>query len=155
VNFSRTALRMTNEEFRHCQDKELEISGKNLAEALGVTPSSISHWREDREVPLYIVRLLDFLVAKKKGRLVLPLPFEQLIGLSRAAARRGITVEMLLLEIIRGVVDEPAPASSTIPFPQNPPDHRNVADESTPPPVTTNTKMVSYKSTLNKPATED
>lgn len=98
---------MTNEEFKKCQDKKLEMSGRELAKRLGVTPSSISHWREDREVPPYIVKLLEFLCAEKDQKLLLPLSLDQLFGLSRAADRRGLTVQDLLLEVIRGLAEEP------------------------------------------------
>ncbi len=101
---------MTPAEFRHFQDNILEMSGKDLAKRLGVAPPAISRWRDDRKVPAYIVKLLDFLRAEKAAEIKLPMPLAYLVGLSRAAERRGTTVEALLIEIIRGLAEEPIPA---------------------------------------------
>lgn len=105
---------MTNEQFRDFQDNKLEMSGRELAKALCVTPSSISHWRDDRPIPDYIVQLLTYIRAEKTSQMRLPLSMQEIIGLSRAAGRRGITVEALLLELIRSMVE--APAEGTIPI---------------------------------------
>ena len=103
---------MTNEEFRDFQDNKLKMSGRELAKALCVTPSSISHWRDDRPIPDYIIQLLTYIRAEQTSQLRLPLSMQEILGLSRAADRRGITVEALLLELIRGMV-APAEASTT------------------------------------------
>jgi len=107
---------MTNEQFRDFQDNKLEMSGRELAKALCVTPSSISHWRDDRPIPDYIVQLLTYIRAEKTSQMRLPLSMQEIIGLSRAADRRGITVEALLLELIRSMVEAPAEGTTPISY---------------------------------------
>lgn len=121
---------MTPAEFRHFQDNILEMSGKDLAKRLGVAPPAISRWRDDREVPTYIIKLLDFLRAEKAAEIKLPMPLSYLVGLSRAAERRGTTVEALLLEIIRGLAEEPIPnALKTVTYTREPGQSLRVAED--------------------------
>jgi transcriptional regulator with XRE-family HTH domain len=97
---------MTNSEFRSIQE-ELGLSGRDLAEKLGVATSSVSQWRESRTVPDYIARLMAFLKAEKDGRIQIPLTIPEMIQLSRAAEARGVTVEALLIDLIRGIIKQP------------------------------------------------
>lgn len=97
---------MTNSEFRRIQES-LGLSGRDLAQKLGVTPSSVSHWREEREIPDYIARLMTYLQDEQIRELKIPLSIEEIIALSKAAEQRGLTVEALLLQIIRGVIRQP------------------------------------------------
>lgn len=98
---------MTNSEFRRIQDQVLQLKGRDLAEKLGVATSSISHWREERDVPEYIARLMTFLEAEKNGNIQIPLTIPEMIKLSRAAEARGVTVEALLIDVIRGIIKQP------------------------------------------------
>ena len=97
---------MTNDTFRRIQTA-LGLSGRELAEKLGVKPPSVSRWREDTEIPDYIANLMQFLEAEATGKMQIPLSLSEMIGLSRAAEHRGLTVEALLLQIIRGVIRQP------------------------------------------------
>lgn len=97
---------MTNSEFREIQEK-LGLSGRDLAQNLGVTPSSVSQWRDDREVPEYIARLMRFLLDAQTRHLKIPLSIEEIIALSKAAETRGVTVETLLINVIRGIIKQP------------------------------------------------
>jgi hypothetical protein len=134
---------MTNEQFRDFQDNKLEMSGRELAKALCVTPSSISHWRDDRPIPDYIVQLLTYIRAEKTSQMRLPLSMQEIIGLSRAADRRGITVEALLLELIRSMVEAPAEGTTPISY---------TADPDPVPALRVAEKPTAYKATLNKPS---
>lgn len=134
---------MTNEQFRDFQDNKLEMSGRELAKALCVTPSSISHWRDDRPIPDYIVQLLTYIRAEKTSQMRLPLSMQEIIGLSRAADRRGITVESLLLELIRSMVESPAEGTAPITY--------TPAPEPSPA-LKVAEKPTAYKAVLNKPA---
>jgi transcriptional regulator with XRE-family HTH domain len=107
VNFFAQGVDMTNSEFRRIQDQVLQLKGRDLAEKLGVATSSISHWREERDVPEYIARLMTFLEAEKNGTIQIPLTIPEMIKLSRAAEARGITVEALLINVIRGIIKQP------------------------------------------------
>jgi transcriptional regulator with XRE-family HTH domain len=106
LEFSRQPARMTNDTFRRIQTA-LGLSGRELAEKLGVKPPSVSRWREDTEIPDYIANLMQFLEAEATGKMQIPLSLSEMIGLSRAAEHRGLTVEALLLQIIRGVIRQP------------------------------------------------
>jgi hypothetical protein len=102
------ACDMDNARFRFIQDSIFHLTGKEFAALLKVDPASISKWRTDnREIPDYIGSLIELLAAQKMGELQLMLPLNDLIGLSRAAEQRGLTVEALLLQIIRGVIRQP------------------------------------------------
>lgn len=99
---------MDNARFRFIQDSIFHLTGKEFAALLKVDPASISKWRTDnREIPDYIGSLIELLAAQKMGELQVMLPLNDLIGLSRAAEQRGMTVEALLLQIIRGVIRQP------------------------------------------------
>lgn len=97
---------MTNSDFRRIQES-LGLSGRDLAQKLGVTPSSVSHWREEREIPDYIARLMTYLQDEQIRELKIPLSIEEIIALSKAAEAKGITVEALLLDVIRGIIKRP------------------------------------------------
>ena len=150
---------MTNARFRYIQDEVLNLSGKEFALLLQVDPASISKWRtENREIPSYIASLVEFRASERAGKLDIPLTLTDLVGLSRAAEARGITVEALLLQLIRGILDcaptrpkavsykaellDGTPASETL----------KVAEDPTPPPISTHPKPTAYKATLNKPS---
>ena len=106
LEFSRQPAFMTNDTFRRIQTT-LGLSGRELAEKLGVGPPSVSRWREDTEIPGYIANLMQFLEAEATGKMQIPLSLSEMIGLSRTAEQRGMTVEALLLQIIRGVIRQP------------------------------------------------
>lgn len=154
---------MTNARFRQIQDDVLKLSGKDFAALLQVDPASISKWRtENREIPSYIASLVQFRALEAEGNLQIPISLTDLIGLSRAAERRGITVEALLLQLIRGIIDVPVLAPKQKDYKpevlDGPPPARaslKAAEEPSSPPIPTKRKSVSYKPTLNKPATED
>lgn len=97
---------MTNSDFRRIQES-LGLSGRDLAQKLGVTPSSVSHWREEREIPDYIARLMTYLQDEQIRELKIPLSIEEIIALSKAAEAKSITVEALLLDVIRGIIKRP------------------------------------------------
>jgi transcriptional regulator with XRE-family HTH domain len=103
VNFSAQDGQMKNSDFCQIQ-QELGLSGRELAKKLGVTPSSVSQWRVDREVPDYIARLMDFLRDEQIRKVKIPLTIEEIIALSKAAEERGMTVEALLIDVIRGLI---------------------------------------------------
>jgi transcriptional regulator with XRE-family HTH domain len=99
---------MTHTEFVRIQDEILKLTGREMAAKLGVAPPAISRWRDgSREIPDYIVHFLRYLEAEATGRLQIPLSLEEMIALSRAAEKRGITVESLLIQMIRGIIRQP------------------------------------------------
>jgi hypothetical protein len=71
---------------------------------------------------------MDNLIAQALGTLTLPLMLPDLINLSRVAASRNISVEELLLELIRGATHK-KPIVYTAPDTQQ----SKVAEETTPP----------------------
>lgn len=150
---------MTNARFRYIQDEVLKLSGKEFALLLQVDPASISKWRtENREIPSYIASLVEFRASERAGRLDIPLTLTDMVGLSRAAETRGITVEALLLQLIRGIIDTPATGLKSVAYPHEildgpeSSDTLKVAEDPTPPHVTTKPKVTAYKAVLNKPA---
>jgi hypothetical protein len=157
--FLRHEWAMTNARFRYIQDEVLKLSGKEFALLLQVDPASISKWRtENREIPSYIASLVEFRASERAGKLDIPLTLTDMVGLSRAAEARGITVEALLLQLIRAIIDTPAAGLKSVAYqpaildgPQTS-DTLKVAEDPTPPPVTTKPKVTAYKTALNKPA---
>lgn len=113
---------MTNAEFLHAQKHILRLTGRELALRLGSTPASVSRWADSQPIPDTIALLMDRLVIEHLGKLVLPLPLEDLLHLSRAAASRGITVEALLLELIRSATEtgQTQPTQMPTPPPRSP-----------------------------------
>lgn len=108
---------MTNAEFVHVQDEILQLSGRELAEKLGVAPSAITLWRKEpdaggREIPEYIVTLLCYLQKEKLGTMSLTLTVSEISGLIRIAAARGLSFESLLVSLIRKAI-----APGAVPFP--------------------------------------
>jgi hypothetical protein len=96
---------MTNSEFSHAQRHILRLNGRELAARLGTTPASVSRWADTQPIPPTVALLMDNLIAQALGTLTLPLMLPDLINLSRVAAARNISVEQLLLELIRNVTD--------------------------------------------------
>jgi hypothetical protein len=94
---------MTNSEFSHAQRHILRLNGRELAARLGTTPASVSRWADTQPIPPTVALLMDNLIAQALGTLTLPLMLPDLINLSRVAAARNISVEELLLELIRNV----------------------------------------------------
>lgn len=97
---------MTNAEFVHVQDEILQLSGRELAEKLGVAPSAITLWRKEpdaggREIPEYIVTLLCYLQKEKLGTMSITLTVSEISGLIKLAAARGLSFESLLVSLIR------------------------------------------------------
>lgn len=106
---------MTNSEFSHAQRHILRLNGRELAARLGTTPASVSRWADTQPIPPTVALLMDNLIAQALGTLTLPLMLPDLINLSRVAAARNISVEELLLELIRSATHRP-PALYTTPL---------------------------------------
>jgi hypothetical protein len=119
---------MTNSEFSHAQRHILRLNGRELAVRLGTTPASVSRWADSQPIPATVALLMDNLIAQALGTLTLPLMLPDLINLSRVAASRNISVEELLLELIRGATHK-KPIVYTAPDTQQ----SKVAEETTPP----------------------
>ena len=105
---------MTNSEFSHAQRHILRLNGRELAARLGTTPASVSRWADSQPIPATVALLMDNLIAQALGTLTLPLMLPDLLNLSRVAAARNISVEELLLELIRGAT-HPKPVVYTAP----------------------------------------
>ena len=120
---------MTNSEFSHAQRHILRLNGRELAVRLGTTPASVSRWADSQPIPATVALLMDNLIAQALGTLTVPLMLPDLINLSRVAASRNISVEELLLELIRSAT-YPSPVSYTAPTG----DSQKVAEDPPPPP---------------------
>ena len=95
--------------FIYIQDTILALSGRDLAEKIGVDPASISGWRSGRRaIPDYIAKALQFHVAEKLKTITFPLSLTELFALSRLAEKRGCTIEALLCSLIRTAITDPA-----------------------------------------------
>jgi hypothetical protein len=117
---------MTNSEFSHAQRHILRLNGRELAARLGTTPASVSRWADTQPIPPTVALLMDNLIAQALGTLTLPLMLPDLINLSRVAAARNISVEELLLELIRNATHRPpvlytAPLEETSKTAETPP----------------------------------
>lgn len=108
---------MTNSEFSHAQRHILRLNGRELAVRLGTTPASVSRWADSQPIPATVALLMDNLIAQALGTLTVPLMLPDLINLSRVAASRNISVEELLLELIRSASGPayPTPVVHTAP----------------------------------------
>lgn len=103
---------MTNKDFINFQTA-LGLSGKELADKLGVTPSSISGWRGDRPVPDYIAKAMEALLQE----IEIHLPLNVLVQLSRAADARGIPLDQFITQAIRAAATSAPPANVTPLYP--------------------------------------
>ncbi len=117
---------MTNSEFSHAQRHILRLNGRELAARLGTTPASVSRWADTQPIPPTVSLLMANLIAQALGTLTLPLMLPDLINLSRVAAARNISVEELLLELIRNVTHRQtvlytAPLEETFKVAETPP----------------------------------
>lgn len=123
---------MTNSEFSHAQRHILRLNGRELAARLGTTPASVSRWADSQPIPATIALLMDNLIAQALGTLTVPLMLPDLINLSRVAASRNISVEELLLELIRSASGPayPTPVVYTAPTGES----LKVAEDPPPPP---------------------
>ena len=120
---------MTNSEFSHAQRHILRLNGRELAARLGSTPASVSRWADSQPIPPTVALLMHNLIAQALGTLTLPLMLPDLINLSRVASARNISVEELLLELIR-TATYPSPVSYTAPTRNS----QKVAEDPPPPP---------------------
>lgn len=98
---------LTTTEFIRIQDEILELSGRDLAEKLGVAPAAISRWRNGTEIPEYIVKALHLHIALKLGDLKLPLSLNELLAIDRAASKRGLSPAAYILQVLRAGLPEP------------------------------------------------
>lgn len=77
-------------------------NNRQLAAALGVPETSISNWSNGkREVPDYIAKHLELLAGDAIVHITFPISLTELFALSRLAEARKITVEALLVDLIR------------------------------------------------------
>lgn len=100
---------LTTAEFIRIQDEILELSGRDLAEKLGVAPAAISRWRNGTEIPEYIVKALQLHIGVKLGDLKLPLSLNELLAIDRAAAKRGLSPAAYILQVLRAGLPEARP----------------------------------------------
>lgn len=77
------------------------LSNRGLAELLRTDESSISKWLKGKTIPDYISLLIEFLIREHDGDLEFPIKLSDIVALSRTAAKRGVTVEEYLIELIR------------------------------------------------------
>lgn len=107
---------MTSTEFIELQDSILRLSGKELAELLKCDPGSVSRWRKsERPIPSYIAQQMTMLVAEHLKTLKFPMSLDDLFALSRIAVADGISVEALMIRMIRSEVARSSP--KVTPFP--------------------------------------
>lgn len=123
---------MTNHEFAHIQDQVLQLSGRELAEKLGVVPSAITRWRKGpgeggAEIPDYIQRLLTHLIREQLGSMELSLTMEDITGIIRLASARGQSFNAFLIDCIRRSLRQDDKKITPLPEPQ-----ARVADDETP-----------------------
>lgn len=93
---------MTNQDFVNFQ-AALGLSGKELAEKLGVDQSAISKWRTNREIPDYIAIAMEKLMQDVE----ITIPLGVLIQATRAAEREGIPFETFVGRAIRTAATPP------------------------------------------------